>query len=116
NQNNNYFSIDVQHADGSMNAVEKSEKIDWLKSDIPDNTCRVLSNARFLTEGIDVPELDAVMFLKPRKSQIDVAQAVGRVMRKSDEKDFGYIILPIGVPAGAEAHSVLDNNEKYRVV
>jgi len=112
----NPFFIDVKHADGSMNAVEKNEKIDWLKSEVPDNTCRVLSNARFLTEGIDVPELDAVMFLKPRKSQIDVAQAVGRVLRKAEGKDFGYIILPIGVPAGSEAHSVLDNNENYSVV
>lgn len=110
------FNIEIQHADGTMNAVEKNEKIDWLKSEVPDNTCRVLSNARFLTEGVDVPDLDAVMFLKPRKSKIDIAQAVGRVMRKAEGKDYGYIILPIGVPAGAEAHSLLDNNEQYAVV
>src|SRR5699024_6080000 len=113
---NNQFNIEIQHADGTMNAVEKNEKIDWLKSEVPDNTCRVLSNARFLTEGVDVPDLDAVMFLKPRKSKIDIAQAVRRVMRKAEGKDYGYIILPIGVPAGAEAHSILDNNEKYAVV
>src|SRR5699024_11043850 len=113
---NNQFNIESQHADGTKNAVEKNEKIDWLKSEVPDNTCRVLSNARFLTEGVDVPDLDAVMFLKPRKSKIDIAQAVGRVMRKAEGKDYGYIILPIGVPAGAEAHSILDNNEKYAVV
>lgn len=110
------FSIDIEHADGSMNAIEKNEKINWLKSEVPNNTCRVLSNARFLTEGVDVPDLDAVMFLKPRKSKIDIAQAVGRVMRKSEGKDYGYIILPIGIPAGSEAHSILDNNEKYQVV
>src|SRR5699024_4810931 len=114
--NNNQFKIDIKHADGTMNAIEKNEKIDWLKSEVPDNTCRVLSNARFLTEGVDVPDLDAVMFLKPRKSKIDIAQAVGRVMRKAEGKDYGYIILPIVVPAGAEAHSILDNNEKYAVV
>lgn len=116
NSPNNQFRIDIQHADGTMNAVEKNEKIDWLKSEVPENTCRVLSNARFLTEGVDVPDLDAVMFLKPRRSEIDIAQAVGRVMRKAPGKDYGYIILPIGVPAGAEAHSILDNNEKYAVV
>src|SRR5699024_11052277 len=110
------FRIDIEHADGSMNAVEKNEKIDWLKSEVPENTCRVLSNARFLTEGVDVPDLDAVMFLKPRKSKIDIAQAVGRVMRKAEGKDYGYIILPIGIPSGSEAHSILDNNEKYAVV
>ncbi|MEN1969055.1 type ISP restriction/modification enzyme [Lentibacillus sp. N15] len=116
NSLSNQFSIDIEHADGSMNAVEKNEKIDWLKSDVPDNTCRVLSNARFLTEGVDVPDLDAVMFLKPRKSKIDIAQAVGRVMRQAEGKDYGYIILPIGIPSGSEAHSILDNNEKYQVV
>src|SRR5699024_3325419 len=112
----NPFKIDIDHADGSMNAVQKNSKIDWLKNEVPNNTCRVLSNAKFLTEGIDVPDLDAIMFLKPRRSKIDIAQAVGRVMRKSEGKDYGYIILPIGVPAGSEAHSVLDNNEKYQVV
>src|SRR5699024_9952249 len=116
NMTSSQFNIEIQHADGTMNAVKKNEKIDWLKSEVPDNTCRVLSNARFLTEGVDVPDLDAVMFLKPRKSKIDIAQAVGRVMRTAKDKDYGYIILPIGVPAGAEAHSILDNNEKYAVV
>ncbi|MBM7094788.1 DEAD/DEAH box helicase [Bacillus sp. H-16] len=110
------FEVEVDHADGSMNALEKNKKISWLKEEVPENTCRILSNARFLTEGVDVPDLDAIMFLKPRKSKIDIAQAVGRVMRKSSGKDYGYIILPIGIPAGLEAHSILDNNDKYRVV
>lgn len=116
NVNGEKFNIEIDHADGSMNALEKNKKISWLKSSVPDNTCRILSNARFLTEGVDVPGLDAVMFLKPRKSKIDIAQAVGRVMRKAEAKEYGYVILPIGIPAGAEAHTVLDNNEKYKVV
>ncbi|MDP1394437.1 type ISP restriction/modification enzyme [Lysinibacillus capsici] len=110
------YEIEIDHADGSMNALEKNKKISWLKDEVPDNTCRILSNARFLTEGVDVPDLDAIMFLKPRKSKIDIAQAVGRVMRKSPGKDYGYVILPIGVPAGADENSVLNNNDKYRVV
>lgn len=112
----NVVNVEIDHADGSMNALQKNEKISWLKSDVPPNTCRILTNARFLTEGVDVPDLDAVMFLKPRKSKIDIAQAVGRVMRKADGKDYGYIILPIGVPAGVDANTVLDRNEKYQVV
>ncbi len=108
--------VEIDHADGSMNALEKNEKISWLKSDVPKNTCRILSNARFLTEGVDIPDLDAVMFLKPRKSRIDIAQAVGRVMRKAHGKEYGYVILPIGIPAGADENSVLDKNEKYQVV
>ncbi|MEH7436743.1 type ISP restriction/modification enzyme [Neobacillus drentensis] len=116
NDHTDIFSIEIDHADGSMNALQKNEKISWLKGDVPDHTCRILSNARFLTEGVDVPDLDAVMFLKPRKSKIDIAQAVGRVMRKVEGKDYGYVILPIGIPAGVDANTVLDNNEKYRVV
>jgi predicted helicase len=112
----NVVNVEIDHADGSMNALQKNEKISWLKADVPPNTCRILTNARFLTEGVDVPDLDAVMFLKPRKSKIDIAQAVGRVMRKADGKDYGYIILPIGVPAGVDANTVLDKNEKYQVV
>lgn len=110
------FSVQIQHADGSMNALQKNEKISWLKSEVPENTCRILSNARFLTEGVDIPDLDAVMFLKPRKSKIDIAQAVGRVMRKADDKEYGYVILPIGVPAGVDENNVLDSNENYAVV
>lgn len=116
NDQEDMFSIEIDHADGSMNALQKNQRISWLKADVPDQTCRILSNARFLTEGVDVPDLDAVMFLKPRKSKIDIAQAVGRVMRKSPGKDYGYVILPIGIPAGVDPNSVLDNNEKYRVV
>jgi predicted helicase len=108
--------VEIDHADGSMNALQKNEKISWLKGDVPQNTCRILSNARFLTEGVDVPDLDAVMFLKPRKSRIDIAQAVGRVMRKVEGKDYGYVILPIGIPAGVDENSVLNKNEKYQVV
>lgn len=110
------FRVEIDHADGSMNALEKNKKISWLKADVPEHTCRILSNARFLTEGVDVPDLDAVMFLKPRKSKIDIAQAVGRVMRKTQGKDYGYVILPVGVPAGVDPSTALDNNEKYRVV
>lgn len=113
---NNSFSIEIKHADGSMNALQKNEMIGWLKSEVPENTCRILTNARFLTEGVDVPELDAVMFLKPRKSKIDIAQAVGRVMRKAPGKEYGYIILPIGIPEGVNENSVLDNHKTYSVV
>lgn len=112
----NPMQIEIDHADGSMNALQKNEKISWLKSPVPDNTCRILTNARFLTEGVDVPDLDAVMFLKPRKSKIDIAQAVGRVMRKAEGKQYGYVILPIGVPAGVEPENVLSQNDNYQVV
>jgi predicted helicase len=90
--------------------------LDWLKDDAGDGVCRILTNARCLSEGVDVPTLDAIMFLHPRKSQIDVVQSVGRVMRRAEGKKLGYVILPVGVPAGVSPEQALNNNEKYRVV
>src|SRR5699024_7204356 len=110
------FSVDIEHADGSMNALEKNTKIEWLKSDVPDGESRILSNARFLTEGVDVPDLDAVLFMQPRKSTIDIAQAVGRVMRTAPGKEYGYVILPITVASTDNPETVLNNNEAYEVV
>lgn len=111
------YSVNVRHVDGGMNALEKNEALDWLASDdIPENSSRILSNVRFLTEGIDVPNLDAIIFLSPRKSQVDIVQAVGRIIRKFEGKEYGYIILPIVVPAGETPENILDNNKSYDVV
>ncbi|WP_373925601.1 helicase-related protein, partial [Bartonella raoultii] len=85
-------------------------------ADSGDDVCRILTNARCLSEGVDVPALDAIMFLNPRKSQIDVVQAVGRVMRRCEGKKMGYIILPIGIPPDTTAEQALNNNDKYQVV
>ena len=111
------YSVNVRHVDGGMNALQKNEALDWLASDdIPEDSARILSNVRFLTEGIDVPNLDAIVFLSPRKSQVDIVQAVGRIIRKSEGKEYGYIILPIVVPAGETPETILDNNKSYDVV
>lgn len=107
---------EAAHVDGNMNASQKEEKIAWLKEDAPENTCRILSNVRCLSEGVDVPALDAVIFLTPRNSQIDVVQSVGRVMRKAPGKKRGYIVLPVVIPAGVEPHVALNDNKTYRVV
>jgi predicted helicase len=107
----------VQHVDGTFNATARGQRLNWLKEATGDpDLCRILSNARCLSEGVDVPALDAIIFLHPRKSQIDVVQSVGRVMRKAEGKRLGYVILPVGVPAGVPPEEALDNNEKYRVV
>jgi predicted helicase len=106
----------AQHVDGSMNATEKEQKINWLKAQPAENTCKILSNVRCLSEGVDVPALDAVLFLTPRNSQVDVVQSVGRVMRKAPNKVRGYVILPVVIPAGMEAHEALNDNQTYRVV
>ena len=107
---------EVRHVDGTYNARERGQRLDWLKEDAGANVCRILTNARCLTEGVDVPALDAILFLHPRNSQIDVVQAVGRVMRQAPGKRMGYVILPVGVPPGVSADVALGDNEKYRVV
>ncbi|MCC6681133.1 MAG: DEAD/DEAH box helicase [Phycisphaeraceae bacterium] len=110
------LEVETDHVDGSYDALRRNELLRWLKDDAPGNTARVLSNARCLSEGVDVPALDAVMFLNPRNSVIDVVQSVGRVMRLSPDKRFGYIILPIGIPADKTPEEALKDNEKYKVV
>lgn len=107
---------EVQHVDGTYNVLLRNQKLDWLKEDAPGNTCRILSNARCLSEGVDVPALDAVLFLNPRDSVVDVVQSVGRVMRRAEGKKYGYIILPIGVPADLTPEEALKDNKKYKVV
>lgn len=105
------------HVDGTMSAPVRDEKLAWLKSPTEDsNECRILTNVRCLSEGVDVPSLDAVLFLSARNSQVDVVQSVGRVMRKSPGKKYGYIIIPVVVPANIEADKALDDNERYKVV
>ena len=106
----------VQHVDGTFNGKQRLDRLDWLRDETNDSQCRILTNARCLSEGIDVPALDGIMFLHPRKSQIDVVQAVGRVMRKSPGKKMGYIILPIGVPPGVTPSQALDDNKRYKVI
>lgn len=110
------LACEAEHVDGSMNASEKEEKLAWLKADIPDETCRILSNVRCLSEGVDVPALDAVLFLTPRNSQVDVVQSVGRVMRNAPGKKLGYVILPVVIPHGMEPHEALADNKTYAVV
>ena len=100
--------LDVSHIDGSTPAIKRAQQLDLLRQAASDENgaCRVISNARVLTEGVDVPALDAIVFLEPRKSKIDITQAVGRVMRRAADKEVGYIILPVVVPQG---HRVTDD-------
>ena len=107
----------VKHVDGTFNSKERDKLLNWLREENESkHDCRILSNARCLSEGVDVPDLDAIMFMHPRKSQIDIVQAVGRVMRKAKRKKMGYIILPVVIPAGESAVKSLDDNKKYGIV
>ena len=109
------FRCETWHVDGQHHALDRKARIEWLKGRA-NGTCRILSNARCLSEGIDVPALDAVLFMSPRNSQVDIVQAVGRAMRKAPGKDYGYIVLPVAVPAGVEPAAALDDNERFAAV
>lgn len=110
--------LEAEHVDGSMNVVERNKKLSWLKDNVSSDApvCRILSNARCLSEGVDVPALDAAIFLNPRDSVVEVVQSVGRVMRKAPGKQYGYVIIPIGISMGSSPEKALDNNKKYRVI
>ena len=110
-------AIEADHVDGSMGAGLRQQKLSWLKDVSSDtNVCHVLSNVRCLSEGVDVPSLDAILFLSARNSQVDVVQSVGRVMRKAPGKKYGYVIIPVVVPEGTHPEDALDNSDVYNVV
>lgn len=108
--------ISSKHIDGGMNALEREDLLSWLKEDVEEKECRILTNARCLSEGVDVPNLDAVLFLSAKNSQVDVVQSVGRVMRKAPHKKYGYIIIPVLIPENINPEEALNDNESYKVV
>lgn len=114
--NNPNLYCSVQHVDGTFNALQRNARLSWLKAPLAEDECRILTNARCLSEGVDVPALDAVLFLHPRNSVVDVVQSVGRVMRKSEGKNYGYIILPVAVPADMSPSQALSDNRRFKVV
>ncbi len=111
----NRLRCKVEHVDGTQNALYRAERLAWLRREPEQGVCHVLTNARCLTEGVDVPALDAILFLHPRKSDIDVVQAVGRVMRRAGDKKCGYIILPIAQAPGATAQETVSSSD-YKAV
>jgi len=108
------LNVKSRHIDGTMNATTRDILLGWLKEESEE--CRILTNVRCLSEGVDVPSLDAVMFLAARNSQIDVVQSVGRVMRLSEGKKYGYIVIPVVIPSDIPPEKALDDNTRYKVV
>lgn len=115
-------NISAKHVDGSMNALQREEKLQWLKdTDTTDRDCHIITNVRCLSEGVDVPSLDAIIFLSARNSQVDVVQSVGRVMRRppansSYNKKYGYIIIPVVVPPNVSPEEALENSSDFATV
>ena len=111
------MDIETKHVDGTTNSRERKKLLEWLKrsNDNP-NSCRLLSNARCLSEGVDVPALDGVVFMEPRQSIVDVIQSVGRVMRKAAGKDYGYVIIPVAIPPNQDINKTLDDGKTWKIV
>ena len=108
-------AVAARHVDGTFNAAARGDALAFL-DEAPEGETRILTNARCLTEGVDVPALDGILFMHPRKSQIEVVQAVGRVMRKAPGKKLGYVILPVVVPSAASPEQALADDNRWRAV
>ncbi|MCY4009303.1 MAG: DEAD/DEAH box helicase family protein [Anaerolineaceae bacterium] len=111
------LQAEVEHVDGTDSALVRHERLRWLEEVSADHhyderglRARILSNARCLTEGVDVPALDAILFTAPRKSTVDIVQAVGRVMRLAQNKRYGYIILPVVIDEGQQPEQILEDS------
>ena len=109
-------SVEIRHVDGGMNALYRSRQLQWLREADESTGCRILSNAKCLSEGVDVPGLDAVIFLSPKNSFVEVVQAIGRVMRKAPGKQLGYVIIPVLIPMGMDASEALSTNKRFKVI
>jgi superfamily II DNA or RNA helicase len=94
---------------GNMPANKRRIRLDQLKT-IGIMERGVLSNARCLSEGVDVPSLDGVAFIDPRSSQVDIIQAVGRAIRLSPDKKVGTIVLPVFLSPGKNAEEIIQSS------
>ena len=111
------MKVVARHLDASASALQRNQELRALAQADRDGECRIVCNVKLFTEGVDVPSLDAVAFLDPRDSQVDVVQAVGRVMRKAEGKRFGYIVVPVVVEPGSDVAAALERGtEGYRTV
>jgi len=115
-EKNNFVKISSSHVDGSFSANNRSIEIQKLKNSAEKNFCHVLNNVRCLSEGVDVPALDSIIFLSSRKSKVEIIQAVGRVMRKSPQKKFGYIIIPVIIPMNKNPEDFLKNSDDFKII
>ena len=119
-------SVKVEHLDGSDSVSRRNELVNWLKGDVPDGECRMVSNARVFIEGVDVPSLNAIIFVQPKSAHVDVIQSIGRVLRppfgrqvRDDDKDedkTGLVFIPIVAADGEDPHSALTMNRRYEAI
>jgi predicted helicase len=105
---------EIQHIDGNMPVFEKRAKINWLREG--GTNTHILTNAKVLTEGIDVPALDFVAFFDPKESVVEIIQALGRVVRKAEGKEFGLIFVPLVVATDMQDIDEKIEKSSYRTL
>ncbi len=98
------------YVSGEMSVGERNTRLNRLR-ETGDGQSGLLANARCLSEGIDVPSLDGVAFVEPRRSEVDIVQAVGRAIRLSDDKTTGTIIIPVFISDTNDPDTVLRASE-----
>jgi superfamily II DNA or RNA helicase len=107
-------SLWAEHVSGEMTTGERDSRL--LRLAAVDGAQRgLLTNARCLVEGVDVPTLDGVAFIEPRRSQVDIVQAVGRAIRKAKDKTLGTVVIPVFVDEDTDAEQALESGEFDRV-
>jgi predicted helicase len=94
---------------GTLNLHVSSKRSAGERADLLDRFAHhdhaLMTNARCLTEGIDIPAVDCVLFADPKQSVVDIVQAAGRALRRHPGKEHGYILLPLVVPSGADLNA-----------
>lgn len=96
--------------DGTMPMSERISRLQGLDA-VGDNEVRVVTNARCLTEGVDVPAVDGVVFADPKATEVDTVQAVGRAMRTAEGKSKGYIVIPLVIDGRVDTDSALSSSD-----
>jgi len=97
------------YVSGEMSAQDRRLRLNQLRS-LDDEDWGLLANAQCLSEGVDVPTLDGVAFIDPRRSEVDIIQAVGRAIRKAPDKQVGTIVVPVFVGSQDDPEAVLDDS------
>jgi superfamily II DNA or RNA helicase len=104
--------VDSFHVSGATATGTRSKLI----KEFAEKKRALITNARCLTEGVDVPDIDCVLFADPRRSAVDIVQAVGRALRPSPGKKMGYVIVPILHDAKAKQEKILESEDFQEIL
>jgi hypothetical protein len=98
-----------EHVSGAMTSGRRDRLLLRFRNLAPKER-GLLSNARCLGEGVDVPSIDGVAFIDPRRSTIDIVQALGRAIRKAPDKKLGTVVLPVFISGDEDPDQALDES------